>query len=66
MLPGRKLDIDTSDISVECAHQVGEKKNGQERQIAVQFNAVMKINILRLFDTLPNFISKTSETKFDY
>ena len=43
-----KLDIDTSEIWIECAHRVGEKKNGPERQIAVQFNSYKnKLDILR-------------------
>ena len=32
-----KLDIDTREIWIERARRVGEKKNGQERQIVVQF-----------------------------
>ena len=39
-----KLDMDTSEIWIERAHRAGEKKRGQERQIAVQFN---KLDILR-------------------
>ena len=43
-----KLDIDTSEIWIERAHRVGEKKNGQERQIVVQFNSYKnKLDILR-------------------
>ena len=34
-----KLDMDTSEIWIERAHRVGEKKRGQERQIVVQFNS---------------------------
>ena len=34
-----KLDIDISEIWIERAHRVGEKKNGQERRIVVQFNS---------------------------
>ena len=34
-----KLDMDTSEIWIERAHQVGEKKRGQERQIVVQSNS---------------------------
>ena len=34
-----KLDMDTCEIWIECAHQVGKKKTGQERQIVVQFNS---------------------------
>ena len=30
--------MDTSEIWIERAHRVGDKKSGQERQIAVQFN----------------------------
>ena len=37
--PDEKLDIDTSEIWIERAHRVGEKKNGQERQTLVQFNS---------------------------
>ena len=33
------LDTDTSEIWIERTHCVGEKKNGQERQIVVQFNS---------------------------
>ena len=40
--------MDTSEIWIECAHPVGEKKRGQERQIAVQFNSYKnKLDILR-------------------
>ena len=43
-----KLDIDTSEIWIERTHRVGEKKNGQERQIVVQFNSYKnKLDILR-------------------
>ena len=43
-----KLDIDTSEIWIERAHRVGEKKNGLERQIVVQFNSYKnKLDILR-------------------
>ena len=34
-----KLDMDTSEIWIGRAHQVGEKKRGQERQIVVQSNS---------------------------
>ena len=34
-----KLDMDTSEIWIERAHRVGEKKRGQERQIVVKFNS---------------------------
>ena len=37
-----KLDIDTREIWIERARRVGEKKNGQERQIVVQFNSYKK------------------------
>ena len=40
--------IDTSDIWIERAHWVDEKKNGQERQIIVQFNNYkLKSDILK-------------------
>ena len=43
-----KLDIGTSEMWIECTHRVGEKKNGQERQIFVQFNSYKnKLDILR-------------------
>ena len=43
-----KLDVDTSEIWIKRAHRVGEKKNGQERQIVVQFNSYKnKLDILR-------------------
>ena len=43
-----KLDIDTTEIWIERAHRVGEKKNGQERQIVVQFKSYKhKLDILR-------------------
>ena len=43
-----KLYIDTSDIWIERAHWVDEKKNGQERQIIVQFNNYkLKSDILK-------------------
>ena len=32
-----KLDMDSSEIWIERAHRVDEKKRGQERQIVVQF-----------------------------
>ena len=42
------LDMDTSEIWIERAHRVGEKKTGQERQIVVQFNSYKnKVDILR-------------------
>ena len=42
------LDMDTSEIWIERAHRVGEKKTGQERQIVVQFNSYKnKLDILR-------------------
>ena len=48
-----KLDIDTSEIWIERAHRVGKKKNGQERQIVVQFNSYKnKLDILRNFKKL--------------
>ena len=34
-----KLDMDTSEIWIERAHRVGERKRGQERQIVVQFSS---------------------------
>ena len=40
--------MDSSEICIECAHRVGEKKPGQERQIVVQFNSYKnKLDILR-------------------
>ena len=43
-----KLDMDTSEIWIELAHRVGEKKYGQEKQIVVQFNSHKnKLDILR-------------------
>ena len=43
-----KLDIDTSEIWIERAHRVGEKKTGQERQIVAKFNSYKnKLDILR-------------------
>ena len=40
--------MDTSEIWIERAHRVGEKKCGQERQIVVQFNSYKnKLDILR-------------------
>ena len=43
-----KLDMGTSEIWIERAHRVGEKKRGQERQIVVQFNSYKKkLDILR-------------------
>ena len=40
--------MDTSEIWIERAHRVGEKKRGQERQIVVQFNSYKsKLDILR-------------------
>ena len=40
--------MDTSEIWIGRAHQVGEKKRGQERQIVVQFNSYKnKLDILR-------------------
>ena len=43
-----KLDMGTSEIWIERAHRVGEKKRGQERQIVVQFSSYKnKLDILR-------------------
>ena len=43
-----KLEIDTSSITIERAHRVGEKSKDKERAIAVQFSFYKdKINILR-------------------
>ena len=43
-----KLEIDTSNITIERAHRVGEKSNDKERAIVVQFSFYKdKINILR-------------------
>ena len=43
-----ELDMDTSEIWIERAHRVSEKKRGQEIQIVVQFNSYKnKLDILR-------------------
>ena len=43
-----KLHIATCEIWIERAHRVGEKKNGQERQIVVHFSSYKnKLDILR-------------------
>ena len=43
-----KLEVDTSNITIERAHHVGEKSNDKERAIVVQFSFYKdKINILR-------------------
>ena len=43
-----KLDMDTSNTTIERAHRVGEKSNDKERAIVVQFSFYKdKINILR-------------------
>ena len=40
--------MDTSEIWIERAQRVGEKKRGQERQIIVRFNSYKnKLDILR-------------------
>ena len=42
------MDIDTSNITIERAHRVGEKLNDKERAIVVQFSFYKdEINILR-------------------
>ena len=48
-----KLEMDTSNITIEKAHRVGEKSNDKERAIVVQFSFYKdKINILRNFKKL--------------
>ena len=43
-----KLEMDTSNITIERAHRVGEKSNDKERSIVVQFSFYKdKINILK-------------------
>ena len=43
-----KLEMDTSNTSIERAHHIGEKLNEKERAIVVQFSFYKdKINILR-------------------
>ena len=43
-----KLETDTSNITIERAHRVGENSNDKERAIVVQFSFYKdKINILR-------------------
>ena len=43
-----KLEMDTSNITIESAHRAGEKSNDKERAIVVQFSFYQdKINILR-------------------
>ena len=43
-----KLDMDTSNITIERAHRVGEKSKDQERELVVQFLFYKdKINVLR-------------------
>ena len=42
-----ELNMGTSDIYIERAHRIGEKKTGGERQIALQFSSYKhKLNIL--------------------
>ena len=53
----KKLDIDASEVWIERALRVGEKKTGQEywigQQIVVQFNRYKnKLDILRNFKNL--------------
>ena len=45
-----KLGMDSSEICIEGAHRVGEKKRGQERQIVVQFSSYK--NKFRYFEKL--------------
>ena len=48
--------MDTSEIWIERAHRVGDKKSGQERHIAVQFNSYKnKLDILRNCKKLKGF-----------
>ena len=48
-----KLEMDTSNITIERAHRVGEKSNDKEGAIVVQFSFYKdKINILRNFKKL--------------
>ena len=43
-----KLEMETSNITIERAHRVGEKSNYKERAIVVQFSFYKdKVNILR-------------------
>ena len=43
-----KLEMETSNITIERAHRVGEKSNDKERTIVVQFSFYKdKVNILR-------------------
>ena len=43
-----KLETDTSNISIEMAHCVGEKSNDKEREIVAQFSFYKdKTNMLR-------------------
>ena len=64
-----KLDIDTSEIWIEHAHRVGEKKYDQKKQIVVQFNSYKnKLDILRnckklkgtTFSVFENFSKETA------
>ena len=67
-----KLNIDTSEIWIERAHRVGEKTNGQERQVVVLFNSYKnKLDILRNckrlkgtnFSVFENFSKETASIR---
>ena len=58
--------MDISEIWIELAHRVGEKKTGQERQIVVQFNSYKnKLDILRNCKKLEgtNFSKETTRIR---
>ena len=66
--------MDSSEICIECAHRVGEKKPGQERQIVVQFNSYKnKLDILRNckklegtnFSIFQDFSKETANIRMD-
>ena len=58
-----KLEMDTSNISMEKAHHVGEKSNDKERAIVVQFKFYKdKINIFKNRKKL----NKTKVSIFEY
>ena len=64
--------MDTSEIGIERAHRVGEKKRGREKQIVVQFNSYKnKLDILRNwkklkgtnFSIFEDFIKETASIR---
>ena len=66
--------MDSSEICIECAHRVGEKKPGQERQIVVQFKSYKnKLDILRNckklegtnFSIFQDFSKETANIRMD-